>query len=173
MNAVLKAYDDYQQFTTKTAVYPGALAKPYLALGLGDEAGELLEKAMGAKLLRPMADECGDVMWYLAQLLLQYDIKLSDCFGGNSPLKFHADLHSSCSMVAVIASKMQGRVKKEIRDGIDVRAKLIQYANELMRVLDSICVVLATTLLEIIERNKAKLLDRLERNAIKGEGDER
>ena len=69
--------DGYQEHAHRTAVYPPALALEYLTLGLVGEAGELANKLK--KVLRGdfddqseaydlMANELGDVLWYLAEL---------------------------------------------------------------------------------------------------------
>lgn len=68
--------NQYQQNTSKTAIYPKETALPYLALGLVGEAGEVSEKIK--KVLRgdyaiddvkeDIAKELGDVLWYAAQL---------------------------------------------------------------------------------------------------------
>jgi len=76
-------FKQYQDLTVKTAVYPeagtGSLsAVSYCALGLAGEAGEIANKVK--KLLRDcdteekrmkIVAECGDVCWYLSQLLLE------------------------------------------------------------------------------------------------------
>lgn len=75
------AFDDYQRFTRKTAIYPeagecSAQAIGYCALGIAGEAGEVANKAK--KLLRDgdtnalreqIIDECGDLIWYWARIL--------------------------------------------------------------------------------------------------------
>ena len=76
-------FDDYQQLTATTAIYPeagsgSAQALAYVALGLVGEAGEVANKVK--KVLRDsngevsdevreaLVGELGDVMWYLARL---------------------------------------------------------------------------------------------------------
>lgn len=68
-------FDDYQDFTGTTVIYPteGHAEITYLALGLAGEAGELAGKVK--KLLRDgefdadhAGAELGDVLWYLARL---------------------------------------------------------------------------------------------------------
>lgn len=82
---------DYQKRTTETAVYPGARQKNligllYSSIGAGNEAGEILGKVK--KVLRDddlivtdekrvaIADEVGDVLWYLGQVTDQLGLDL-------------------------------------------------------------------------------------------------
>lgn len=76
--------NDYQVWTSTTAIYPGADKKNqeelvYLALGLSDEAGEVAGKVK--KYLRDgvldhdlLAKELGDVMWYVMRLASWLDM---------------------------------------------------------------------------------------------------
>lgn len=73
-------FDEFQEFTRETAIYPGAgdgeLAYP--VLGLVGEAGEIAQKLK--KLIRDkggrrdyefdsvLFDELGDVLWYVARI---------------------------------------------------------------------------------------------------------
>lgn len=177
------ALDDYQRWTVSTAQYPLGLALPYLALGIGDEAGELLEKyslndrphlksGWAQKHLLP---ELGDIGWYTAQLLLALDIRLSEAFtlGQTTQPEFDATLDSVVTEIVVRASKMQGRVKKSIRDGIDVRAAVLDHAARLLRAMDALARFYDRNLLLVLGENRAKLQARLEQGTIKGEGDHR
>jgi NTP pyrophosphatase (non-canonical NTP hydrolase) len=71
--------NEYQERTSDTAVYPKDEALAYLTMGLAGEAGEVANKMK--KVLRysgglfltrdeeeSIADELGDVLWYVAQL---------------------------------------------------------------------------------------------------------
>lgn len=71
-------FNDYQQEAAKTAIYPDQFAIMYPALGVAAEAGEVANKVKkvyrdnGGKLTEEarmaIADELGDVVWYLANL---------------------------------------------------------------------------------------------------------
>lgn len=82
LRASTNAFDDYQEFTATTTIYPRATqteALTYLALGLTSEAGEVAGKLK--KVLRDKggvtdyADrieinkEVGDILWYAARIL--------------------------------------------------------------------------------------------------------
>ena len=75
---------DYQTQATKTAIYPECEIVVYPALGLVSEAGEVAGKVK--KVLRDknghfdpverqkIAEEVGDVLWYIAALCTDLDI---------------------------------------------------------------------------------------------------
>jgi len=79
-------FDEYQQEAAKTAIYKREHSIIYPALGLANEAGEVLGKIK--KLMRdsdgPMnledkyaiAHECGDVLWYISALLRDLGVGL-------------------------------------------------------------------------------------------------
>ena len=81
-------FSEYQFNAVKTAVYGEGRKIIYPALGLGNEAGEVLGKIK--KCLRDgegefteewrqkIADEMGDVLWYLAALSRDIEIPLED-----------------------------------------------------------------------------------------------
>jgi len=91
----VNAFDDYQEFTFSTAIYPGAgdstvEALAYCSLGLVGEAGELANKAKklmrdgdSAKLREAMRAELGDVLWYVARLADELDLGLSEVAQAN------------------------------------------------------------------------------------------
>lgn len=177
MGAISDALDEYQQFTERTAVYPMILAVPYLALGLGDEAGELLEKVarFGMRNVDDTLAEVGDVTWYLAQLLLRRGVPLSAAYERSLTIGYEVEamLLSVAVDVAVTCSLIQGRVKKELRDGMVNEAVVLDYAARVLRSLDTLSRAMGSNLPLVVERNRVKLLDRLERNVLKGEGDKR
>jgi NTP pyrophosphatase (non-canonical NTP hydrolase) len=82
-------FDIYQKNCKKTAVYPTIGKKfVYPVFGLVGEAGEVSEKIKklfrdhGGRLTKEyrleIAKELGDVMWYMAQLSTELNLKLSD-----------------------------------------------------------------------------------------------
>jgi NTP pyrophosphatase (non-canonical NTP hydrolase) len=77
-------FDSYLDEARKTAIYPREKALEYLALGLASEAGEVAGKAK--KWFRDdelvssdwIADELGDVLWYLAMLADEFGYSLTE-----------------------------------------------------------------------------------------------
>jgi NTP pyrophosphatase (non-canonical NTP hydrolase) len=87
---------DYLTDMQKTAVYPAGQGQVYTALGLANEAGEVA--GVVKKIIRDDANlnmsltrsevarmnqekikaELGDVLWYLAAVAKEYNLKLSD-----------------------------------------------------------------------------------------------
>ena len=79
-------FNEYQKIARSTAVYPEEYKVVYPALGLCGEAGEVadeIKKTVGGD--RPLeevtgniADELGDVLWYLAILADDLEVDLED-----------------------------------------------------------------------------------------------
>jgi|TARA_R110000765_G_scaffold364177_2_gene454405 NTP pyrophosphatase (non-canonical NTP hydrolase) len=75
----INSFADYQNASAKTAVYPEEKSLEYLTLGLSSEAGEIAGKVKkiirddGGKMdwqkKEEITKECGDVLWYLSQLI--------------------------------------------------------------------------------------------------------
>lgn len=84
-------FDEYQTQATKTAIYKQEVIYP--ALGLANEAGEVLGKIK--KVLRDndgeftaskrheISDEIGDVLWYIAALARDLELPLEDIAQAN------------------------------------------------------------------------------------------
>lgn len=82
-------FDKYQKAANKTAVYP-VIGKKFIypALGLADEAGEVVGKIkkvmrddngdLSKAKIEEIKKELGDVLWYLAQLSTELGIRFSD-----------------------------------------------------------------------------------------------
>lgn len=82
-------FSEYQREAWKTAVYPDKTNNwVYVALGLGGEAGEILNKLK--KILRDensrvsdgkkreLSEEIGDVLWYIAGLCTELNLDLGE-----------------------------------------------------------------------------------------------
>lgn len=84
-------FNEYQQKTGETAIYPGkgeALGLTYAALGIGDEAGEVQGKVkkmwrddngvMTEERRQALKLELGDVMWYISQCATELGFSLGE-----------------------------------------------------------------------------------------------
>ena len=84
-------FNDYQKLARSTAVYPEEYKVIYPALGLCGEAGEVAEKIKKTvrgdtsldEVSGSIADELGDVLWYLAILADDLEVDLEDIAQGN------------------------------------------------------------------------------------------
>jgi len=99
MTTIIKDFVAYQRNTARTAIYPGAGDKhsyaglSYVALGLSGEAGEVAGKVK--KIARDarsviadadrgrLADELGDVLWYVSQMATQLGFDLDSIASAN------------------------------------------------------------------------------------------
>jgi NTP pyrophosphatase (non-canonical NTP hydrolase) len=86
--------NNYQTEALKTAVYPEGQGKVYTVLGLANEAGEVagvVKKIIRQDTVSTLSEEhndkmnqekikaeLGDVLWYLAAVAKEYNLKLSD-----------------------------------------------------------------------------------------------
>ena len=85
--------NDYQIDAHSTAIFPEEMAIPYLALGLGGEAGEVSNKVK--KIIRDrggvvtredmleLKKELGDALWYLAVLAHYLGLSLEEVASAN------------------------------------------------------------------------------------------
>lgn len=84
-------FNEYQKEALNTAIYPEKYKITYPALGLGNEAGEVLGKIkkwlrgddgengeMGGERKEALKGELGDVLWYLAVLARDLGLDLDD-----------------------------------------------------------------------------------------------
>ena len=79
-------FNEYQKHARSTAIYPKEYKVIYPALGLCGEAGEVAEKIKKtlrgdthrSDQLHRIADELGDVLWYLAILADDLGVELED-----------------------------------------------------------------------------------------------
>jgi len=84
---------DYQRLAQSSAVYPESKAIEYLILGLASEAGEVAGKykkivrdkygVMDPEARADLADEIGDVLWYLAMLSMELGFSLDEIASAN------------------------------------------------------------------------------------------
>lgn len=190
-------FDDYQKFTKTVAKYPERVSQlgfeVYLPLGIADEAGELCEKI--AKFTEPaylgalvptrnhmkveIIKEAGDLVWYVARFLDEYDLRLSEFVGG----KYDgvATLDHIMHAISVKAGYVAGRAKKLIRDGglwnedqhAENLSKQLMAIRDLLAAVTTLCRFFGMSLQQVCQINQDKLSDRKDRGVLQGEGDSR
>jgi NTP pyrophosphatase (non-canonical NTP hydrolase) len=184
----------YIEKTKETAVYPSEKAISYVALGLSDEAGEFHEKASkyagarnkryGQKERKSLAGELGDVMWYTARIIDELDIdteqfqeELDQDISG-SPLGPQIKQIGEYSEQLLLSSvRVNGRIKKIIRGDDGKEEKIEDIAQNLKTIFSTMKHISHHagffSLETVMSLNVNKLLDRSERNVLRGDGDNR
>lgn len=79
-------FNEYQKWTATTAIYPKAVALPYLTAGLAEEAGEVAGKYKKSirdnwtadKFEELVVAELGDCLWYIARYADELGYSLQD-----------------------------------------------------------------------------------------------
>ncbi len=165
----------YQNEARVTATFDPKYKITYPALGLLNEAGELIEKVMEhytgsvSYTKDELMSECGDVLWYTSAVCDFCGINLDDIYNPDMYLSFdYGDYFVVCAKIAGVA-------KKSVRDndGVVNVIKMFPLLQRFMCMTDTLAGELGFTIHDAAEKNIAKLRDRQSRNVIKGEGDHR
>jgi hypothetical protein len=179
LEAVKDAYNIYSDWTDKTAMYPKIHEAHYLALGIAEETGELLNaKNIGAP--HDIMAEAGDVFWYGARYSrLVLNIPFSDVMAAARNAQFGSIIRPRYLLTAM--GQLCGVEKKRLRDGENWNAAKRSAKHEDARV--ALLTILAyaqrsvvecgMTVMECIVRNQQKLEARKAADTIKGDGDHR
>lgn len=187
----MSLYAEYSSFTAKTARYPHILEKPYLALGLCDEAADELLEAYFRNSNADMFLELGDGQWYACRLANAFDFEFAEIV--NEAKSLYGTLPRSTSLIDAIlrvtmyAGKVAGRVKKHARDSDTWGHEQHAALREKLRLYLVMYVAWSFAVLDGLWRrdpkignydacltaNAAKLGGRLERGTLQGEGDYR
>ena len=173
--------NEYQSKARSTAVYPKPIGLAYVALGLGGELGEVVEKidkkAEGCEIL----PELGDMAWYSALLAWELALPLSECKPDSINLEKPVNvMHQDRSIVylQIGVSKVLECVKKVYRDqnGVVNRESTLKLNDGFRRVLAEIAAVAGNygySFKDVAEANVKKLASRAERGKLHGNGDDR
>lgn len=167
--------DEYKKLTRKTVEYPEEIAFDYLTDGLNGEEGELVGKIYSFESIEGNPEEeklleAGDILWYTTRLCDELDYSISEVYDGSLN-----NLENEKDMVAKIdyeCAKLSELSKKKKRDGksldnIDKNLGLI------FESINTFVTHLGYDINYLAEKNINKLLDRKERDKIKGDGDHR
>jgi len=181
---------EYQKATSLTAIYPkdNDYDLIYLANGIMSEVGEIMGK--NKKIIRDdncqyspekieaISKEIGDVLWYMSEIASAFGIDFNFVAGNNFQQLETTKLTLQHTMISL--GYNTGYLLRHMDDIIThgyVRTAYAEYIrNTLMNIyvdLMSLAINFDLFMVDIAEENVAKLQDRKERDAIKGDGDER
>jgi len=176
-------FDRYAIETNTTAQYPtGEDGILYLQLGLVGEIGEVLNKLKKVirgdyKLLEPqkneIADELGDVMWYAAQLAIQYKLKLSRIVANDIKV-FERSISAKPAFLYKYAIRMNfiaSQFANTAQSGVMIVDYKINALAAIIQLVAGISSIIEVPMEKILENNLKKLKKRLKANKIKGTGD--
>lgn len=177
-----QALTDYAKSCEKFVQYPHEVALVYPCIGVADEAAELLEKACA----RPMEyshaailGEVGDVLFYAGQAAAAAGRTLGGLYLDAMALdwRVEATLSGNAIAIASAAGKILGGAKKILRGDASAYSKaeekVVAYLPSVIRGLDVIASNCGSSIVKVSNLNFHKLDDRLARDVIKGEGDNR
>lgn len=175
MNLTAEQLDQYQQHALTTAVFPLERAVDYCTLGLSGEIGEYIEVSiLKAHDLGACISELGDCWWYAAGLADAMGWRLPEVATGPRFIRSY----SSIANLGIVIAKLDGAVKKAIRDDHGVltpeRAETIQKALGLaIQTFEDEALDMGTTSWAVMQKNLNKLEARKRAGTIKGDGDVR
>ena len=191
----LKTFSDYQKKALETNTYPDDKGLLLVAIGLGEEFGELIEKLYQnrdlyivtenpingchfqinmdkkAELIELIKKEIGDVFWYLAMNIYYLNVENDFIICTAETNNLDIDIFSYCFSGAYF--KYLGLIKKRFRDNLKNDKKCKCFLKYLYANLLAICCLFNFNIKEILELNIEKLADRKKRGKIQGNGDNR
>ena len=174
-------FSQYQQEANKTAIYPNQGKNlVYATLGLLEEAGEVAEKVGTGRQINneDVVKELGDVLWYLSCCCTEMGVNLKVIYQKSLTKEAPKSVKSLIATLFQATSKVAGKVKKTIRDDKGIlqeskKAEIIEHLAVSMICLSILSETLNSSLEEVASKNLEKLLDRKDRGALKGSGDNR
>jgi NTP pyrophosphatase (non-canonical NTP hydrolase) len=175
-------FKEYQIKSRETAQYPGLNNSiDYVLCGLLGEHGELCNKfkkilrdnngIMSQERIDGIKGELGDLMWYLFQIYSEAKIDFEKEYiekqlfieQKSSLLNLLVAMNCAISDIAIFCVS-----KNQV-----LLSCLTDPANSLVSCIKCVCNICNTTIEDIMDCNIKKLKDRLDRNVIRGDGDER
>lgn len=152
---------NYPEIINKTAVFPKKVEDftlAYFTLGLFDEMDELLEKIINLKSSDEIIAEAGDVCWYVCGIANYLNIDFMQLVNNRNNIEPNINPFS-----------LLGLVKKYYRDDKPLDIKTVE---EILKCILNKAIANIDPEI-ILKTNYDKLMSRFERNAIKGDGDNR
>jgi NTP pyrophosphatase (non-canonical NTP hydrolase) len=175
---------EYHSKTHVTCIVKEANLVVYMALGLAEESGEVLEAvhSLGSRhdtenALKELAMECGDVMWYTSECVHAWGVDLTKCSIDQKPMEAVTP-SDWVSLLMKNALAVAGLTKKLIRDAdlvIDEerRQKVAMRLGTIVHVLREILKFGPYDLEWVMEQNIEKLARRKNEGKLHGEGSNR
>ncbi len=186
--------NEYQKVSRKTATYPNVGSNPvYPVLGLGGEAGELLDKAIKGAPLEDFGNELGDVLWYVAQLATEAgfnleELKTPSCHASHLAKpgrkdaalskKLSVELSKLCTSLVITIAAVSECTKKMWRDDQGEltkqrKEKLFGLLSEVLTAWHLVAYHAGIEPGTCARNNCAKLASRQKRGVLGGSGDNR
>lgn len=183
-------FEEYIPGALSTDIYPKEVHTLLIALGLCNEAGEILDKVTDNMDAKEVLPEIGDVLWYVS--VLSNDIEVKPTFFdervGNYDILYgpkgdidiqtqHAKLHYTLNAVFK-SSEIAGIIKKAYRDNdgcIDAfkRHSVIEKLGQIASSMYLLSRCYGSHINDVLQANHDKLASRMARGVIKGDGDHR
>ena len=158
---------NYPEIINKTAKFPKQVddfSLAYFTLGLFDEMDELIEKIInfdlgnGTVTTNDVIAEAGDVCWYACGIANHLNLDFMSIVANRASYKENTNPFS-----------LLGLVKKHYRDGKALDPEVVE--NILKNIIHKAMCNINPKI--VLKTNYDKLIDRLERDVIKGDGDNR
>ena len=179
---------EYQKQAITTKIYADEAALSYLALGLGGESIELLEKIeenkqdiceVNDELLALIAKEIGDVYWYLAGIAEERGLNLQQIVNSyQKPLSVDIKLQEVTTMLIIKTGVVLEVFKKALRDDynlfinkiltVDKGDKTNQAIADIVSTLEYLAEFFGVSTQTILQQNVDKLRSRAQRGVLGG-----
>ena len=192
----LKTFSDYQKKALETNTYPEDKGLLLVAIGLGEEFGELIGKLdkyrdlddvknvnrnegrvfeieeEKEKLIIEVKKELGDVFWYLSMNFYYLNDEIDFLLENYEHAK---KINGSVFQYLFQKTYLSylGNIKKRFRDDLLNDKQCFDKLLKLLRFLCFYCQAIDFDIKEILELNIEKLADRKKRGKIQGNGDNR
>lgn len=161
---------NYQKEALRTAFYPNFgnnISYPIIALF--EECGELVEKLDDQADHKEIVKELGDVLWYSA--MVYYELEEDFSFKLEKTYMTPIMLMKKAARIAGIIKKSQRDQEGELTK--EKRKELLSYLDFILSFIHNIAFQVDYSIQEVCDLNIKKIDDRLARDKLSGEGDNR
>lgn len=185
----IESLDEYQKLAMVTAMYPPERAMEYVLFGLIGEIGEFCSILSSSK-TESLRSELGDVFWYLAACYKEFGIEFDEKNLYVDVLEYRKYIVKTVELyntgqkgidalqrtLIELCGNMANNYKKVIRGDEKSLKKLLEVSRCIRLTLTTFAIYCAAKeidLFDVLNENLEKLYDRMDRNVIKGSGDNR